>query len=307
MHMIETRVCIDDLFGPFDCQTNPGQRWNGWVCPRFTLGTVRELSAQTLRAADEYGYEAVPTVHVIDGRADSAETLHLIEGNVVAGERLGAAVRINWRDLSQGAADAVSTRKANAKDRKRAAAGRKPGGRGARRSVVIVVDWQWMSEDGASAAYAAAPGDDGRYGIGSCSWTWHFASWWCVCGNDQDWHETECLCGRTRDHRIADATSSNVTAARLATILRTCAPEASAALVDLTDLPRVITVFTGGAEADMGDDTGPFDAETLGEADEVLRDVASYVDLRELTASWEHVPDEASDRVYRVTFPGSGA
>ncbi|MEC3995183.1 DNA cytosine methyltransferase [Actinacidiphila sp. DG2A-62] len=73
--MIETRVCIDDTFGPFDCQLDPHNRWNGWLSPHFTLDVTRELSAQTLRMADEYGYDCTDTIHVIEGRADSQDAL----------------------------------------------------------------------------------------------------------------------------------------------------------------------------------------------------------------------------------------
>ncbi|MEU6325003.1 hypothetical protein [Streptomyces sp. NPDC047009] len=71
--MIDTRVCIDDTFGPFDATLDPTHRWNGWLCPYFTLDTVRAIAARTQEMADECGYEVVDTVHVIDGGTDQGE------------------------------------------------------------------------------------------------------------------------------------------------------------------------------------------------------------------------------------------
>ncbi|MEH0579082.1 hypothetical protein QBA54_32435 [Streptomyces sp. B21-108] len=73
---------------------------------------------------------------------------------------------------------------------------------------------------------------------------------------------------------------------------------------NLTDLARVCAVYAGDTEIDTADDTGPFDTETLGAADEALRqalDDAAPTDLE--AAGWEHVPDEESARLYRITFP----
>ncbi|MGW1801703.1 hypothetical protein ACWCQN_38750 [Streptomyces sp. NPDC001984] len=71
--MIDTRVCIDDTFGPFAAKVDPTHRWNGWLCPRFTLDTVREMAARSQEMADEYGHDSVPTIHVIDGGTDQGE------------------------------------------------------------------------------------------------------------------------------------------------------------------------------------------------------------------------------------------
>ncbi|MFF4292118.1 hypothetical protein ACFY0N_00510 [Streptomyces vinaceus] len=304
MGIIDTRVCIDDMFGPLDCKLDPSNRWNGWLSPHFTLANARKLSAQTLDAFDDYGMD-VDTIHVIDGRADSAETVHVIEGGMRDGEPLGVAVRINWRALARGEEDAVSTGKANAKDRRKAAGGRKPGGRGARQAVVIHVRWQWFGEEGGSSVTVERPGKDGLYSIGGWEWTWHFASWWCVCGQAQDWHELECEnCGLTRETRIEDPNPAKVTAYEMAGILRAFAPEATSALVDLTDRGYVFAVFAGDTEIDTADDTGPFDTETLGAVDAAIREVTGYHGGRaELTSVWEHVPDAGSGLVYRVTFP----
>ncbi|MFJ7489704.1 hypothetical protein ACIQZB_00335 [Streptomyces sp. NPDC097727] len=200
---IETRVCIDDDFGPFDCKLNPENRWNGWLSPYFTLDTTRELSAQTLRMADEYGYDCVSTIHVIDGFEDSRDTVHIIEGGLNRdsddGEPNTIAVRIRWRNVGRDAVAAVSFSSATPKDRK-AARRRKATGHGARRTVVVHVRWQWLHEGGDIPANVVPLSRDGLYGIGGWEWTWHFAGWWCACGADWDWHETTCTnCDLTRD------------------------------------------------------------------------------------------------------------
>ncbi|WP_327123683.1 hypothetical protein [Streptomyces sp. NBC_01727] len=150
-NMIQTRVCIDDMLGPFDCKLNPANRWNGWLSPYFTLDTARELSAQTIREADEYGYDCVDTIHVIDGRADSQDTVHIIEGGTCrynsdderGDERVAIAVRIRWRNVGRDAVAATTITHATANDRK-AARRRKVTGRGAPRTVVVHARWQWQ-------------------------------------------------------------------------------------------------------------------------------------------------------------------
>ncbi|MFC1415402.1 hypothetical protein [Streptacidiphilus cavernicola] len=66
---IHTRVCIDDL-GPFDAKVDPTDRWNGWLCPYFTLDTVRVLAARTQELAAQDDNDTFDTVHVIDGGTD---------------------------------------------------------------------------------------------------------------------------------------------------------------------------------------------------------------------------------------------
>ncbi|MGY5035145.1 hypothetical protein ACWC9U_30730 [Streptomyces sp. 900116325] len=304
---IETRVCIDDMLGPFDCKLNPANRWNGWLSPHFTLDTARELSAQTLRIADEYGYDCADTVHVIDGREDSGDTVHIIEGGTNPysedHEQVAIAVRIRWRNVGRNVTTAVTVAHATANDRK-AARRRKVTGRGARRTVIVKAAWQWLYEGSATAADVIAPGRDGLYGIGGWEWTWHFASWWCACGEAMDWHELRYdNCDLHRDSQ-PPAPTNQMVAEKVGTILRTLAPEATSALVDVTNMAHVIEVFAGDTEIDTADDTGPFDTETLGEADVVLQQAVNRASrLHDLVSGWEHVPDERSAQLYRVTFP----
>ncbi|MEV5930952.1 hypothetical protein ACPCSG_23680 [Streptomyces cellulosae] len=299
--MIETRVCIDDTLGPFDCQLDPANRWNGFLSPLFTLATARKLSAQTLALADECGYDSTETVHVIDGRADSPDTVHVIEGGPSRhsedGENLAVAVHVPWRSLDGGATATIT----DATPAARKAAERKPAGRGAARAVIVHVRWQYLDEGSTTAAEVIEPSSDGLYCIGGWEWCWGFASWWCPRSNCfVHWHE-DCQCGLTRP-----ATPLGVAAWTAGRILHDRAREATSALVDLTHSATICQVFAGDTEIDTADDTGPFDTETLGQADTVLRaalDDGTPADLA--AAGWEHVPDPDSDRVYRITFPAS--
>ncbi|MFD3609035.1 hypothetical protein ACFWXA_13340 [Streptomyces atroolivaceus] len=265
--MIDTRVCIDDMLGPFDCKLDPTNRWNGWLSPYFALDAARKLSAQTLTMADEYGYDCTDTIHVIDGRTDSPDTVHVIEGGTDSEHRpQGVTVRIRWSQLDQDADEAVSiTPRIDGEP----TAG-EPGqdGKGEARAVVLHIRWQWLHEDSDTAATMTRPNRDGLYGIGGWEWTWHFASWWCVCGEGIDWHEMECDgCGMSREKALL----LGETARKVGEVLHRLAPGATAVLLDSMDgVPHIAAVFAGDTELSTGDD-GPFDTETLGEADAVLR------------------------------------
>jgi hypothetical protein len=304
--MIQTRVCIDDMLGPLDCQADAGDRWNGKVSPHFALDATRELSAQTLRMADDYGYDSVETIHVIEGRADSRDTVHLIESNLTRvlnewgdSEPIALAVRVPWRSLDQGATATLSS--VTAATRK-AARKTKVTGRGAARAVVVHVRWQWMDEESDTAANVVQPDENGLYPIGGWEWCWDFASWWCVCGERSDWHETECQCGMNRDENPKTPLAVATWAA--GTALRRLAPEATSALVDLTGPPYLVAVFAGDTEIDTADDTGPFDTETLGQADAILRKGMEDSGPGDVADDgWEHVPDEKSAQLYRISFP----
>ncbi|MGA5643371.1 hypothetical protein ACPCTN_32095 [Streptomyces cinereoruber] len=267
--MIETRVCIDDTLGPFDCKLDPANRWNGFLSPHFPLDAARQLSAQTLRLAEEYGYDCTDTIHVIEGRADSPDTVHVIEGGPSRHgedeETLAVAVRVNWRRADRDPSHAAAVGEATPQARK-AARRRKPGGRGARRVVIVHIRWMYLDEGSDTAVSIVVPDDEGLFPIGGWEWTWHFACWWCLCGSDQDWHEPDCLCGVTRGQALA----LKEAAPRVGAILRRAAPGATAALFDTTGAPRIVTVVDGATEIDLSE-AGPYDTETLGEADAVLR------------------------------------
>lgn len=199
--MIETRVCIDDMLGPYDCKLDPTNRWNGWLSPYFTLDTARQLAARTIEMADEYGYDCTDTVHVIDGSADSADSVHVIEGGTNSEhEPRAVVVRIRWRELAEGGRAAVSSDLVGGEQPEPIA----PDGEGEPLAVVLHISWQYVEEstDDEDAADVIEPNAEGLYGIGGWVWTWHFASWWCACGSDMDWHEIECTgCLLTRDNQ----------------------------------------------------------------------------------------------------------
>ncbi|WP_233534057.1 hypothetical protein [Streptomyces murinus] len=280
------------------------------MSPSFTLDVTRELSAQTLRTADEYGYDCTDTVHVIDGRADSADTVHIIDSGLTREvnedgdhEPVAVAVRVPWRSLDQGATATVSGVTPAAR---KAARKSKVTGRGAARAVVVHVRWMYLSEGSDTAVSIIRPSADGLYPIGGWEWTWGLASWWCVCGEGMDWHDTECdACGMNRDRN--PKTPLGVATWAAGATLRRLAPEATSALVDLHgDFARIISVFAGDTEIDTCDDTGPFDCETLGEADEILRAALDEEGPGAPDAAgWQLVPDEKTDRLYRIAFPAS--
>ncbi|MFE2529910.1 hypothetical protein ACFXEL_37430 [Streptomyces sp. NPDC059382] len=266
--MIETRVCIDDTLGPLDCKLDPTNRWNGWLSPHFPLDSARQLSAQTLQRAREDGYDSVDTIHVIEGCEDSPDTVHIIESRPARysedDETMAVAVRVKWRDLDRSAGRSATIADATPQARK-AARRRKPGGRGARRAVIVHVRWQYLDEGGDSAANVVRPDRDGLFPIGGWEWAWHFAAWWCLCGSDQEWHTPRCECGVTRDQALA----LEEAAPRVGAILRRLAPEATAVVFETTAAPRIVMVVAGPTELNLGDG-GPFDTETLGEADAAL-------------------------------------
>ncbi|MEU2264974.1 hypothetical protein ABZ568_00670 [Streptomyces olindensis] len=180
-----------------------------------------------------------------------------------------------------------------------------PDAAGERGTIVLHADWVVEDQDGpADAARVVAPNEHGLYRIGP-DWHWSLAWWWCACETYNHWHEYRCSgCGMTR----AEQPKKGLEAAtwKAARLLRALAPEATSALVDLTDLPRICTVYAGDTELDMADDTGPFDTETLGAADEALRQALDDVEPSDLAeAGWEPVADDESDHVYRVTFPAA--
>jgi hypothetical protein len=303
--MIETRVTLDSTVGPYDCLATDDGR-----APRFTLDVVRQVSAGTLQMAADYGYSCMETIHVIDGREGSPDTVHVFDSGETYvlnedGERAprAVAVRVRWR----GNIPTVTPVPVNRETRRaaRKSQNRARGGRGAAaRAVVICVHWQWVDGEGSSALDAITPLADGRYPIGGYEWPWVLVEWECVCGYEMPWHETDCLCGLTRDGQPEPGLAA---AAHVAgTKLRTLAPEVTSALVDLHGLGRIVAVYAGDREIDTADDTGPFDTETLGAADEILRAALDGTEPGDLAAAgWEHTPDEKSDRLYRITFPAA--
>ncbi|MET7809780.1 hypothetical protein ABZT26_02835 [Streptomyces sp. NPDC005395] len=174
-----------------------------------------------------------------------------------------------------------------------------PDAAGNRGVIVVHTDWILEVDEGpANAARTVVPDEHDLYPIGD-DWDWSVACWWCTkCERDNLWHHHRCSeCGLTRKEQPAAALRAAVQ--EVGQLLRTLAPEATSALVDLTDLARVQAVFAGDTEIDTADDTGPFDTETLGACDTALRRAIDHAVIGDLTeAGWE--PVELSQ--YRITF-----
>ncbi|MEU1180614.1 hypothetical protein ABZ464_23730 [Streptomyces sp. NPDC005820] len=297
--MIDTRVTLDNCVGPYDC------KGTGWSY-RFNLDATRQVSAGTLEMADSYGFSCMETIHVIDGREGGPDTVHVFDSGETYevnedGDRAAraVAVRVRWRGKTPTATPITVTpqvRRAARETKNRTAS------RGAARAVVICVRWQWVGDEGSGALDVIEPLDDGYYPIGGGEWPWCEVTWDCACGYTPDWHETDCLCGLTRDSE--PKTLLDIATVKAGQTLRTLAPEATSALVDLTSLGHICAVYAGDTEIDTADDTGPYDTETLGAADEILRKALDEAAPADLAASdWEHLPDESSAHVYRITFP----
>lgn len=304
---LETRVALDDFLGPYDCKLDKADGWKGWVSPHFTLDVARQLSADTIRIAEECGYACTETIHLIEGRADSADTVHIIDTGETReinddGDRepLALAVRVPWRALDRGATAVIGDATPAAR---KAARESKTTGRGAARAVIVHAQWVYISEGSTTAAALVRQDAEGRFPIGGWEWAWMIHEWWCVCGEGNEWHEAECLCGMNRDTR--PTTPLGIATWAAGTTLHRLAPEATTALVDLAgDVARIIAVHAGDTEIDTSDDGGRFDCETLGEADSILR--AALDEPAPGTpeqAGWQLVPDEKSGQRYRVTLP----
>ncbi|MFJ3249105.1 hypothetical protein [Streptomyces sp. NPDC086782] len=136
-------------------------------------------------------------------------------------------------------------------------------------AVVLRVSWMYVEEEGArQSTLIIEPDEEGRYAIGGWEWTWSYATWWCLCGSGHDWHVPQCFegCGIARDQALA----LRQAAPRVGEILRALAPEVTAVLFEADGAPRIVAAVAGGTELNIGDG-GPFDTETLGEADAVLQ------------------------------------
>ncbi|WP_328434557.1 hypothetical protein [Streptomyces sp. NBC_00425] len=293
--MIATRVTLDNIVGPYDAIGT------GWSY-RFTLDATRQVSTGTLEMADSYGFTSMETIHVIDGRQGSPDTVHIIDSGETYevnedGDRAAraVAVRVRWRGTTPNATLVPVTPQARRAARKTQG---KAGGRGAARAVVVCVRWQWVDEEGSTAADIIKP-VDGHYPIGGREWPWCVVTWACACGYTQDWDEG-CSCGLTRDGQ--PATPLAAASHKAGEELRTLVPGVTSALVDLTGPPYICAVFAGDVEIDTADDTGPFDSETLGAADTALRAAYDEPGADEKAAGWELVPDPKSQHLYRITF-----
>ncbi|MEU6928975.1 hypothetical protein AB0A05_07405 [Streptomyces sp. NPDC046374] len=167
--------------------------------------------------------------------------------------------------------------------------------------VVLHVRWQYHKEEGAQAVNVVKPDENGLYWIGGWEWCWYqvedgplfytanatFDAWQRVLGQS---------------------------ARRIGEILRTQMPEATSCLVDLTSLGHIVQVdgdsstWPSNTDSDGPDGYGPFDSETLGEADEVLRKALDHgrdrVSLE--LGGWRPARDIRQPELHRIVFAPAG-
>jgi hypothetical protein len=157
-------------------------------------------------------------------------------------------------------------------------------------AFVLRVSWMYMEEEGAEqATLIIEPDDEGRYSIGGWEWCWSYASWWCLCSEGHKWHVPDCEdCGITREQAQAlkEATP------RIGQILRRLAPETTAVLFEADGAPHIVGAVAGETELNLGDG-GPFDTETLGEADAALQTALGNA-LTDSGPHWIRFTDETA-------------
>lgn len=138
--------------------------------------------------------------------------------------------------------------------------------------VVLHIRWMYLADEPATAANVIKPDEDGLYWIGGYEWTWYIVE-----EGPTLFHSKNTAFNAWRE--MLDAT-----ARRIGEVVRTQMPDALAALVDLHGPGhiRAIAASASGTgwptydEHDGQDGCGPFDSETLGEADELMRKALGF-------------------------------
>ncbi|MEU8870463.1 hypothetical protein AB0D24_04720 [Streptomyces javensis] len=169
--------------------------------------------------------------------------------------------------------------------------------------VVLHIRWQYLSDEPGTAANVVKPDADGRYWIGGWEWAWREAP-------DGPLFYTQNAAFEAWEQMLAES------ARRAGEIVRTQVPEATSALLCLHGLGHIARVeAAGGTGWPTGDDRdgddgyGPFDTETLGEADEVLRKALDHGrDRTELEiGGWRRARDIGLPELHRIRFAPVGA
>lgn len=155
--------------------------------------------------------------------------------------------------------------------------------------VVLHIRWQILDhEPAANAVDVVPPDDDGRYWIGGGEWSWYIVE------------ESHLFYSRQRAFN-AWRGMLNATARRIGEVLRTQMPDVLAAIIDrrgcihgVTDADAIHWVYGG---------YGPFDTETVGEAEELIRRALGFgrnpIDLE--MGGWRRALDIAPD-LHRLVF-----
>ncbi|WP_432001604.1 hypothetical protein [Streptomyces sioyaensis] len=168
--------------------------------------------------------------------------------------------------------------------------------------VVLHIRWQYLSDEPGSAATVVKPDEDGRYWIGGWEWTWYEVP-------DGPLFYTKNATFEAWKQMLAES------ARRAGEIVRTQMPEATSALLCLHGLGHIVRVeatdgpgWPAGDDRDGDDGYGPFDTETLGEADEVLRKALEHGgDRTELEiGGWRPARDIGQPELHRIWFPPVG-
>ena len=164
---------------------------------------------------------------------------------------------------------------------------------GGTQAVVLRVDWRYPADGGGVATTVIEPGDDGRYSIANGEWSWY--------------HVED---GRlAAAHRAAEEARTLVlteSVRKVGEILRQAADATGAGVqVDVTGHLRIVSVDLGDhAVWRMEDEDGPFDSETLGVGDEVLRSALTFGAIHDAlgAAGWKNA-DKSQPDLYSIEFP----
>ncbi|MEU0235912.1 MULTISPECIES: hypothetical protein [unclassified Streptomyces] len=137
-------------------------------------------------------------------------------------------------------------------------------------AVVLHVRWAYHKEDGAAAVGVIKPDEDGLYWIGGWEWTWYQVE------DGPLFHTANATWDAWK--RFLDASGR-----RIGEVLRAQMPGATSCVIDLTQLGHIVEVeaeggvtWPSGTEEDGPDGYGPFDGETLGAADELVRQALDH-------------------------------
>lgn len=170
--------------------------------------------------------------------------------------------------------------------------------------VVLHIRWIGFAESRvADAVNVVQPDEQGLYWVGASEWYW-------VHIPDGPLFYTQNEAFDAWQRVLAE------TGRRMGEIVRTQMPEATSCLVDLTHLGHIVQVeATGhagwptGTRADGEGGYGPFDTETLGEADELMRQALDQGrDPIELElGGWRPARDIKRPELHRIKFAPRGA
>ncbi|MEU2462098.1 hypothetical protein ABZ604_31515 [Streptomyces sp. NPDC012473] len=166
--------------------------------------------------------------------------------------------------------------------------------------VVLHIRWAYFDRTSpASSVSVVKPDSDGLYWIGGWEWTWYEVE-------DGPLFHTQ----RTAHEAWKQVLTHS--ARRMGEILRAQLPDAASCLVDPSELGRIVHVFGAPGDdwqvATGAEEDWPVDAETLGEADEVLRRALEHgraADALEISG-WRPARDIKRPELHHVVFAPRG-